>query len=126
MGDVVKLVFCVRRRDDVPVDEFHRYWRDEHGPLVRSVGETIGVRRYVQSHLLRGEQTDMIRASRGAGEPFDGVAELWFDRATLSREVSEEVLAASIRLLQDEATFIDLGRSVVFFTEEHEVIALED
>ena len=51
----------------------------------------------------------MIQASRGSAEPFDGVAELWFDRATLSREVSEEVLAASIRLLQDEATFIDLA-----------------
>jgi uncharacterized protein (TIGR02118 family) len=125
MGDVVKLVFCVRRRDDVPIAEFHRYWRDEHGPLVRSVGETIGVRRYVQSHLLRGEHTDAIRASRGSGEPFDGVAELWFDRATLTRELTEEVLAASIRLLQDEATFIDFGRSVVFFAEEHEVIALD-
>ena len=122
MGDTVKLVFCVRRRDDVAVGEFHRYWLDEHGPLVRSVAGTIAVQRYVQSHLLRGDLTDAIRASRGSGEPYDGVAELWFDRDDLSRELTEEVVAASIRLLQDEATFIDLPGSVVFFTEEHEVI----
>lgn len=122
MGDTVKLVFCVRRRDDVPVEEFHRYWRDEHGPLVRSVAGTIGVQRYVQCHLLRGDLTEAIRASRGAGEPYDGVAELWFDRDDLTRDLTEELVAASIQLLQDEATFIDLAGSVVFFTEEHEVI----
>jgi uncharacterized protein (TIGR02118 family) len=125
MGDIVKLVFCVRRREDVPVDEFHRYWLEEHGPLVRSVAGTLSVHRYVQSHLFRGEQTDLMRASRGSGEPYDGVAELWFDLDDLSRELTDEVLAASIRLLEDEQTFIDLAGSVVFFTQEHEVIPLD-
>jgi len=39
---MVKLVYCIRRREDVPEDEFHRYWLDEHGPLVRSVAGAIG------------------------------------------------------------------------------------
>src|ERR1700734_2839387 len=42
VAGMVKLVYCVRRREDVAEDEFHRYWLDEHGPLVRSVADAIG------------------------------------------------------------------------------------
>ncbi|MGO9335733.1 MAG: EthD domain-containing protein, partial [Acidimicrobiales bacterium] len=34
--DVVKLVFCLHRRSDVDEAEFHRYWREVHGPLAAS------------------------------------------------------------------------------------------
>jgi uncharacterized protein (TIGR02118 family) len=121
MGDIVKLVFCVRRRADVPVDEFHRYWRDEHGPLVKAMSEHIPMVRYVQSHLLRGEHTDLVTASRGAAEPYDGIAEVWFDGDQLGAEATADQVMANIRLLEDERTFIDLERSAVFFTTEHEV-----
>jgi hypothetical protein len=36
---MLKLVFNIRRRSDVEPEEFYRYWKDEHGPLVRSVAE---------------------------------------------------------------------------------------
>jgi hypothetical protein len=121
MGAVVKLVYCVRRRDDVPVEEFHRYWRDEHGPLVAAMREHIPMQRYVQSHLLRGEATDRLTASRGASEPYDGITEVWFDADQLGAELTEDQVMANIRLIEDEGTFIDLERSAVFFTTEHEV-----
>ena len=31
---MIKLTFCLRRRPDLSAEEFHRYWRDEHGPSV--------------------------------------------------------------------------------------------
>jgi hypothetical protein len=30
---VIKLVFVIRRREDLTPQEFHRYWLEEHGPL---------------------------------------------------------------------------------------------
>jgi hypothetical protein len=34
---MVKLVMAIRRREDLRNEEFHRYWRDEHGPQARFI-----------------------------------------------------------------------------------------
>jgi hypothetical protein len=122
MGETVKLVFCVRRRADVEPEEFHRYWLEEHAVLVRSVGELLRIRRYVQSHTVHGALTDALTASRGSAEPYDGIAELWFDVDDLQRELTEQTLAANVLLLEDERRFIDLERSSLFVSVEHEII----
>ena len=49
---MIKLVFVIRRREDLPLEEFHRYWLEEHGPLARRLLEPLGARRYVQTHSL--------------------------------------------------------------------------
>ncbi|MGH3542752.1 MAG: EthD domain-containing protein, partial [Mycobacterium sp.] len=36
---MVKLVYVIRARDDVPRAEFHRYWREQHAAKVKSVAE---------------------------------------------------------------------------------------
>ena len=30
---MLKVFYFFKRRSDISADEFHRYWRDEHGPL---------------------------------------------------------------------------------------------
>jgi uncharacterized protein (TIGR02118 family) len=121
---VIKLVFAVRRRADVDQAEFHRYWRDEHGPLVRSLQAALGIRRYVQTHRMETPFNDMLRASRSALEPFDGVAELWWDDldALVGATSSSEGSAAGQTLLEDEARFIDLERSALWLGQETEII----
>ena len=47
---MIKLVYCVRRRADISEAEFFRYWKEEHGPLVKSVARDLRARRYLQSH----------------------------------------------------------------------------
>ena len=34
---MIKLIYCLRKRDDIDSDSFYRYWLEEHGPLVKSV-----------------------------------------------------------------------------------------
>ena len=121
---MIKLTFAVRRRDDVETAEFHRYWRDEHGPLVRSFQSALGIQRYVQVHRVDGPYNDALRASRDALEPFDGTAELWWDSidALAAASSSEEGLAAGQKLLEDEMRFIDLSRSSLWLGEEVEII----
>jgi uncharacterized protein (TIGR02118 family) len=121
---VIKLTFAVRRRADVAQEEFHRYWRDEHSPLVRSLQDVLGIRRYVQVHRLETPFNDALRASRDALEPFDGMAELWWDDldALAAGSSSPEGLAAGQALLEDEGRFIDLARSALWLGEEVEII----
>ena len=121
---MIKLTFAVRRRADIEAEEFHRYWRDEHGPLVRSFQPILGMRRYVQNHRLETPLNDVLRASRNALEPFDGTAELWWDdvEALTAASSTPEGLAAGQALLTDEARFIDLARSALWLGEEVEII----
>ena len=124
---MIKLTFAVRRRTDIDPVEFHRYWRDEHGPLVRSFQSALGIRRYVQTHRVETPFNEALRAGRGALEPFDGVAELWWDDvdALVAATSSAAGSAAGETLLEDEAKFIDLERSSLWLGEEVEIIPLD-
>ena len=111
---------AIRRRDDVALEEFHRYWREEHGPLARRLLEPLNLRRYVQTHTLDTDLNAQLAAARGTVEAFDGVAELWWDSLEdLTTALgSEDGQRANAQLAEDEARFIDLERSSLFLTEE--------
>ncbi len=117
---MIKVVMCMRRRPEMPAEEFHRYWREEHGPLVRSLAGAMGAVRYVQSHTIAPDRNAALQASRGVAEPFDGLAEVWFAsmESMLERFNSREAREADRTLRADESGFIDLGRSSFFLTEE--------
>jgi uncharacterized protein (TIGR02118 family) len=122
---VIKLTFALRSLPDLGREEFQRYWLEQHGPLVRSHADTLGIRRYVQTHTAGDEAQVALRASRDAPEPYDGVAELWYDSLeAIAQAVSTDAgRAAAIALLEDERRFIDHSRSPLWFGEEHEIIA---
>jgi uncharacterized protein (TIGR02118 family) len=120
---VIKLVYCIRKRDDISEEEFHRYWLEEHGPLVKSVAEEIGTCRYVQSHTVMPEINAMFRVGRSLEEPYDGITEVWWaTEADMEKGLNSEAgQAAAQRLLEDEAKFIDFRSSRMFLTEEQEI-----
>ncbi|MAE95830.1 MAG: hypothetical protein CL910_14330 [Deltaproteobacteria bacterium] len=123
---MIKLVYCVRRRADVPAPEFHRYWLEEHGPLVRGFAEDMRAVRYVQSHTTLPEINEGFRTGRGLAEPYDGITEVWWESADAlaAGGATEAGREAARRLQEDEASFIDFSRSRVFLTEEHEIFDL--
>jgi hypothetical protein len=123
---MIKLVYCIRRRPDVPAETFHAYWLNEHGPKVRAVAETIRARRYVQSHTSSPELNDVFRQSRGLAPAYDGITEIWWDSEVdlLAGSGSEDGIAAAKLLLEDEASFIDFSQSTIFMTVEHEIFDL--
>ena len=49
---MVKIVYCISKLPNLGTDEFHRYWRETHGPIA---GRIPGVRKYVQSHTIHRE-----------------------------------------------------------------------
>ena len=121
---MIKLTFCLRRREGLSLEEFQRYWRERHAPLVAERAETLGVRRYVQCHTadLDGVHRALRARNDGAPEPFDGVAELWFDDLDTFLADADDVREAAAELLADEREFIDLARSPMWLSEEHEVV----
>lgn len=118
---MVKLTFCVRRLAALSEAEFHRYWRDVHGPLVLRHAPALGIRRYVQTHALAGGVSEALRAARAAAAPFDGIAELWWDDLESLAAATSTAAGrrASEELLEDERRFIDLEGSALWLNEEY-------
>ena len=125
---MIKLTFCLRRKPGLTWEEFSNYWRDVHAPLVKQRGEILNIRRYVQVRTLQSRDTMARMQARNGGspEPFDGIAELWYDQLGGNSDRSLEEAAASAKagreLLEDERNFIDLPNSPMWFGEEWEVI----
>ena len=122
---MIKLVFTLRRREDMTREEFQAYWREQHAPLVKRHAAALRIRRYVQVHARETDLDEAVAGARGS-EPrvYDGVAELWWDSldelvAAFSSDAGQ---AAGRELLEDEQRFIDLPRSPLWLGEENVVI----
>lgn len=107
---MVKIVYCITKKPGLADAEFHRYWKEVHGPIAARIP---GVLSYVQSHAIpRGSE---IRPA-----DYDGVAELWFEdiETLLAAATSAEALAA----IEDEKNFIDHSKTAFFVAEEHKIV----
>ena len=111
---MVKLICFVRRKPGMSPEEFHRYWRERHGPLVASTRSGSHVIRYEQNHRALDDY------GREGGSEFDGVTEQWFS--------SLEDFHASIQeddyqlIAEDIPKFMDTENIVWIMTEEPDVI----
>ena len=66
---MIKRFVVLRKKPGMSTQQFRRYWKDVHGPLIAALP---GLIKYVQYHV-RSELID------DAGTPIDGLAELWFE-----------------------------------------------
>jgi uncharacterized protein (TIGR02118 family) len=117
---VFVITMLLRRRPDLSPEEFHRYWREHHGPLAVSFAEASGIRRYVQLHGARSVVADTLVAQRGcAPADWDGIALVFFDSeaAAIAAASTPEGQEAPAVLLEDERKFLDLPRCELFVTE---------
>ena len=105
---MVKAIVLLPRRDGMSREEFERYAREQHLPLVAKLP---GLRRLVVNHVLPDPN--------GPPPAFDGVAEDWFDdlRAHEAALASPEGRA----VLADAPNFLDMARFQLLVVEEEEV-----
>jgi uncharacterized protein (TIGR02118 family) len=124
---MLKLSFCLHRLPHLSRAEFQRYWREQHAPLVARHREALRIQRYVQLHAADSPANALLRASRGAPEAYDGIAELWWrSEADLAEATASEAgRRAGQELLEDERRFIDLARSPLWLGVEHEILAAD-
>lgn len=125
---MLKLTFCLRRLPSLTLAQFQDYWLNTHGPLVRRLQPALRMARYVQLHRLDGDLATGMMRVRGAPEPFDGIAELWWADEESFRAAGRDAegRAAGRLLLEDEARFIDLPRSPLWLNREEVIYAAQD
>ena len=119
---MIKLVYILRRRADFLPEDFYRRWLS-HGPLVRDLAEAIRARGYVQSHTIDTPLNEQFAQSRGMGQWYDGITEVWWDSLDelVAGMNTPEGQEAYERLFEDESEFIDHANSFIFLTEEHPI-----
>jgi uncharacterized protein (TIGR02118 family) len=111
---MVKVSVLVKRKPGMSPAEFHRYWKDVHGPLLLGVPEFLRhFRTYVQCHQIAEALADMP----GASSQYDGIAEACADSLDeVKRAFAEPRYLEVIR--PDEEKFLDLVHCVFLVTEE--------
>jgi uncharacterized protein (TIGR02118 family) len=98
--------YFITRKPALNDAEFHRYWRENHAPIVTAIKQ---LRMYVQSHRIQPAE---------GNSPYDGEAEVLLDSLDslaalrISREYRDGALA-------DERNFIDLTRVEWMITKDH-------
>ncbi|MBR9834625.1 MAG: EthD domain-containing protein [Alphaproteobacteria bacterium] len=123
---MLKLTFCLHRLPELSRDDFQTYWRETHAPLVARHARTLGIVRYVQTHAETHDFNQTIRASRGAPDMYDGIAEIYFEswEALFAASENPGNAEAAAELLDDERKFIDLARSPLWFNKEHVIVSV--
>ena len=106
---MIHILYFITRKPTLTDAEFHRYWRDVHGPIVKNIEQ---LKRYIQSHRL---------PFAGMNSTYDGVAEVWLeDTAALAalRHNPKYLNGA----LADEPNFIDMNRVEWMATQDHVIL----
>ena len=103
---MIKAIYFIKRKPGMDLQEFRRYWLNQHSEVVLKVPE---VRKYVQSHT-------MDSGYRRHEPIYDGVAELWYDSTDVMRRIAGT--PGSRAALADDANFIDMEKFRFVITEE--------
>src|SRR5262245_12504654 len=99
-------LYFITRKPTISEAEFHRYWREVHGPIAKRISQ---LKRYEQSHRI---------PFAGSTSAYDGAAEVW-----LENEAALAALRKSLEYLNgalaDEPNFIDMSRVEWLVTTDH-------
>lgn len=90
---MIKVLEFFNKRADLSHEDFLRYWRGRHTSVVMGI---TGIRRYMQNPVRH----DLL-----AGQPFDGIVEVWFSGLEMMRSNAKSPYWPLVEA--DEAQFID-------------------
>ena len=111
---MIKLISMLKRKPGLSPEEFHRHWREVHGPLIRSTKSGSYVVRYEQNHRPLADYGNPIVSD------YDGVTVQWYRSMEEFRASIAEPDFAEIQA--DVERFIDMSAMVWLLTEEEEVV----
>ncbi len=117
---MVRLLYCITRRTDLPLHEFRRIWTDQYVPLLeRSAGEFRAARLHCRLTFETDATLVMLRAKE-CGLRFDATVEVWWESGAAFQAASatEPAQARNRELLALEDQFVDRKMSTAFFTED--------
>ena len=106
---MIHSLYFITRKPSLSDAEFHRYWREVHGPIAKKIPQLRG---YIQSHRI---------PFAGANSSYDGAAEAWLDNETAlgTLRQSPEYLSGA---LVDEPNFIAMTRVEWLVTNDQVIL----
>ncbi|RLB41591.1 MAG: hypothetical protein DRH30_06490 [Deltaproteobacteria bacterium] len=118
---MIKFVQCIRRKPGLSKQEFREHWV-AYGEQVKALAEASDAIRSVLSLALAVEQNLEIMQARGTKAPYDGMAELWWERGNdvvaFLESGSGDKIIDDLRRAQE--AFMDLPNCTFFFASEEE------
>ena len=117
-----KIIMLVKKKPELSTEAFITRWQ-QHSEKVLGFKDALSIRHYAKTLPL---QTSGQPATQRETLPFtfDAMGELWYDsRADFQRARETEAGQAALAALrEDEAEFVDLQHSVMWFGEEERVL----
>lgn len=122
---MIKVIYCIRRREDLSPSEFQQYWKGVHGQLLMEHRQALRLAGYVQTSPLAHKYSPTVERPHALAAPFDGVAELYWASEDDMNYAFEDARALEVQklLADDEKNFIDHKHSSRWIA--HEVAPIE-
>ena len=108
---MIKVITLVKKKEGISREDFYKYWKDVHGPLVAR--HIPGLRKYIQNHFVEVP---------GYEYEGDGIIETWYDNVASFQEsmaFNTTKEARDLGLGQDWAKIADMGKPKMWVVEEH-------
>jgi len=119
----VKLLHFLKKKDGLSLDQFKKYWRENHAETILRVAREQGlIRKYVQNPQLDLDEKFFKGTlfEHGGVNPYAGVEEFWFDNIDdLARLRRDDQIRDLIT--DSERHFIDPGQTFSMVTSERVV-----
>ena len=112
---MVKLFFILRRKPGLSTDEFHRYWKEVHGPIVARLP---GLVRYFQHHVVSMPRPEYAQDD----QPIDGIVETWWESAEALEHVKSTPELQAV--ITDEPNFMGHSNHYVHTLHAFETVEL--
>lgn len=116
---MVNVVYCMRRRADMTLEQFLHHWGEVHAPIVTAnlgVLRLAGYQRIVPKAHPMSPQIERRNLSQ---PPYDGIALLtWASEEDLQQSLLDaKALEVQRALARDEKLFVDAERSCRWVAE---------
>lgn len=118
---MIRMTIALTRQLHMSSSEFQDYWLNDHGKLVKSLAETLGMKHYVQTHAIAPEK---LKNGKYYRPPYDGLAEVWYLSYDdfLDHIKSDAGKKAALLLREDEQKFAQTELSRTWWSDEHRLI----
>jgi hypothetical protein len=116
---MVNVVYCMRRRADLTLQQFLDHWGNVHAPIVLenlALLRLVGYQRIVPKAHEMSPQIERCNISQA---PYDGIALLtWASEEDLKHSLQDpKALEVQRALARDEKLFVDAEQSCRWVTE---------
>ena len=117
-----KIIMLVKKKPEFSTEAFIARWQ-QHSEKVLGFKDVLNIRHYTKTLPLQASGQPTTQRDTLPFE-FDAMGELWYDsRADFQRARETEAGQATLAALrEDEAAFVDLQHSVMWFGEEERVL----